>query len=165
MNNPTDYVLKLKKSLYGLKQAARSWYQTLKNWLIGYGFLTSNADPCLFIRNQTISFSWVDDILVVGNDSSQIINKLKSSFKIKDLGLASHVLGIRIVQDRENHVLISQMHYINEILKKYNREDCTTTSAPMHSKNKLEQSRDEEAYAFKKLNLDYRAAIGSPNYI
>ncbi|MBW0493743.1 hypothetical protein O181_033458 [Austropuccinia psidii MF-1] len=165
MNSPTDYVLKCKKSLYGLKQAARSWYQTLKNWLIGYGFITSNADPCLFIRNQTILFSWVDDILVAGNDSIQIINELKSDFKIKDLGLASHVLGIRIVRDRENHVVINQTHYINELLKKYNMEDCKTTSTPMQSKNKLEPSRDQEANEFKKLNLDYRAAIGGLNYI
>ncbi|MBW0516496.1 hypothetical protein O181_056211 [Austropuccinia psidii MF-1] len=97
LNNPTDNVPKLKKSLYGLKQAARSWYQTLKNWLGNYGFVTSNSEPCFFIKNQTILFAWVDDILEIGNDSTQVINGLKGSFKIKDLGLASHVLGIKIV--------------------------------------------------------------------
>ncbi|MBW0508550.1 hypothetical protein O181_048265 [Austropuccinia psidii MF-1] len=121
-------------------------------------------DPCLLIRNQTTSFSWVDNILVVGNDSSKIINELKSTFKIKDLGLESHVLGMQIVQDRENHVLINQTHYINELLKKYNMKYCKTTPTPIQINNKLEPFKDEEVDEFKKLNLDYKAAIGSLNY-
>ncbi|MBW0540242.1 hypothetical protein O181_079957 [Austropuccinia psidii MF-1] len=76
MNNPTEYVLKLKESLYGSKQAARRWYQTLKNWLINFSFLPSNADPCLSIRGHTILFAWMDKILIVGNDANQDMNGL-----------------------------------------------------------------------------------------
>ncbi|MBW0460452.1 hypothetical protein O181_000167 [Austropuccinia psidii MF-1] len=165
MKNPTEYVLKLKKSLYGLTQAAQSWYQTLKNWLINFGFIPSNADPCLFIRGRTILFAWVDDILIVGNDSNQVINGLKEQLKIKDLGPASHLLGIRIIRDRLDHITINQTHYIEELLKKYNMEDCKTTSTSMQSNIKLEPSKDEEAKEFKKLNLDYRASVGSLNYL
>ncbi|MBW0481448.1 hypothetical protein O181_021163 [Austropuccinia psidii MF-1] len=141
MGNPSEFALKLKKSLYGLKQAARSWYQTLKNWLV------------------------IDDILVVGEESEQVINGLKGSFKIKDLGLAGQVLGIKIIRNRLDHIAINQTYYINNLLEKYEMSDCKTTSTPMQSNLKIEPSTDEASDEFKKLNLDYRAAIGSLNYL
>jgi hypothetical protein len=47
-----DYIMKLKKSLYGLKQSARSWYNTMSSWLENKGFQISEADPCLFTKND-----------------------------------------------------------------------------------------------------------------
>ena len=41
-------VLKLNKSLYGLKQSPRNWFLHLKKGLIRQGFTPSNFDPCLF---------------------------------------------------------------------------------------------------------------------
>nr|KYP46794.1 Retrovirus-related Pol polyprotein from transposon TNT 1-94 [Cajanus cajan] len=45
-----NYVCKLKKSLYGLKQALRVWYQSLKAFLLSYGFTNARFDTsCLYI--------------------------------------------------------------------------------------------------------------------
>ena len=42
------YVVKLHKSLYGLKQAGRKWYDTLCSSLADIGFKRSMADPAVF---------------------------------------------------------------------------------------------------------------------
>ena len=44
------HLCKLHKSLYGLKQALRAWYERFSNFLLGLGFHTTYADPSLFIR-------------------------------------------------------------------------------------------------------------------
>jgi len=64
INEPGNFVIKLKKTLYGLKQAARGWYTTMSDWFIGHGYRISDADPCLFISNQgDLAFAWVDDLI------------------------------------------------------------------------------------------------------
>ena len=72
----SDHVCLLKKSLYGLKQAPRAWFDRLSQFLLHIGFHCSKADPSLFIlRNSSmviILLIYVNDILVVGNDSSYI---------------------------------------------------------------------------------------------
>lgn len=38
INEPGEFVIKLKKTLYGLKQAARGWYTTMTDWFVGHGY-------------------------------------------------------------------------------------------------------------------------------
>ena len=72
-----DYVSKLKKSLYGLKQSARCWNQTLDNLLVTNGYRRSPTDECIYVKTVKrddgfISFFilavYVDDIIPVSND-------------------------------------------------------------------------------------------------
>ena len=51
-----QYVLKLKKSLYGLKQASLNWHNMLKTVLLGRGFVGSILDPCVYITKDLIVF-------------------------------------------------------------------------------------------------------------
>ena len=96
-----NMVCKLKKSLYGLKQASRQWFARLVAELLHQGFLQSKNDYSLFIRNfddcMTIIFVYVDNILLTG-DSQIHMDKLKQHlykvFSIKDLGHISLFLGI-----------------------------------------------------------------------
>lgn len=64
-------VCKLKKSIYGLKQAAKSWNDKLKETLQMYGFMQGEADSCLFAKqeneNLILLAVYVDDMLVTGN--------------------------------------------------------------------------------------------------
>ena len=45
-------VIKLKRSLYGLKQAGRYWNQMLSERLIELGLRQSKSDPCLFLKED-----------------------------------------------------------------------------------------------------------------
>ncbi|KAL5823960.1 hypothetical protein ACOSQ4_021860 [Xanthoceras sorbifolium] len=85
-----SYVCQLHKALYGLKQAPRSWFYKLRAALVSWGFQNSVSDVSLFIHHSTCLvvylLVYVDDILITGNDSSQIqlfIAKLHFTFALK----------------------------------------------------------------------------------
>ena len=58
-----DIALKLKKSLYGQAEAARLWYEKLRNGLLERSFVMSKVDPCLFMSKPLICVVYVDDCL------------------------------------------------------------------------------------------------------
>ena len=71
----------LMKSLYGLKQSGRNWFQTLSSYLSTLGFVASISDPCLFLRkNGSVYYYvcvWVDDIIYFSTD-----DKFKHEFEV-----------------------------------------------------------------------------------
>nr|GEW22391.1 hypothetical protein [Tanacetum cinerariifolium] len=71
-------VCKLKKSLYGRKQAPRQWFAKLSNALIAFDFTQSKIDYSLFVKKE--GSSYVDDLLIIGNDQTQIF-KLKTQLR------------------------------------------------------------------------------------
>ena len=69
---------KLKKSLYGQAEAARLWYEKLRNGFFECGFVTSKVDPCLFMSKTVICVVYVDDCLFWERSQSDIDNVMKS---------------------------------------------------------------------------------------
>ena len=69
------YVYKLRKSLYGLRQPPKKFFEHLKDQLTSVGFEQSSADSCLFIKNDCICITYVDDILIFARND-KIINKM-----------------------------------------------------------------------------------------
>lgn len=166
IKNPDGFVIKLKKTLYGLKQAARGWYTTMTDWFIKHGYWISDADPCLLISNQgDLAFAWVDNLILVGENTDELIKNISKDFKIKDLGIAQHILGMKIDYLEEEKMFINQTHYVQSLIEEYGLEDAKETGTPMQANIKLLKSTEEEAKEFKKKNLDYRSAIGSLNYL
>ena len=76
----SNKVCKLVKSLYGLKQTSRQWNQEFSGKLLGFGFVQSQIDNCLFIKRSKYIFLalliYVDDVLIVGSDI-QCVQSLK----------------------------------------------------------------------------------------
>ena len=58
-----DVFLKLKKSLYGQAEAARIWYEKMRNGLLDRSFVMSKVDLCLFMSKTVICVVYVDDYL------------------------------------------------------------------------------------------------------
>jgi hypothetical protein len=50
------YCVKLNKSLYGLKQSGRKWYNRLKEFLLNKGYSNNDDCPCVFIRKSSTRF-------------------------------------------------------------------------------------------------------------
>ena len=82
--NRRKYVLKLNKSLYGLKQASHNWYEKLKQALSDRKFSPSKIDPCIFVKEGIIVLVYVDDCIIVGDSMARIdvlIHSLQSGPK------------------------------------------------------------------------------------
>ncbi|GKD97790.1 zinc finger, CCHC-type containing protein [Tanacetum coccineum] len=77
---------------------------------------------------------------------------------MKDMGEADVILGIRIKHE-SNGIAISQSHYIEKVLKKFNYFDCTPVSTPMDTSEKLMPNNDQVAS-----QLEYSRVIGCLMY-
>jgi len=98
----------LKRAIYGLKQAAKSWNDKI-NYLINQDFCRSNYDPCIYIKkerkNYVVIGLHVDDFYIFSNskqETKKLKEKLSEWFKIRDLGAVSECLGIKITRDRKH---------------------------------------------------------------
>ncbi|KAK8557982.1 hypothetical protein V6N13_050332 [Hibiscus sabdariffa] len=105
-------VCKLQRSIYGLKQASRSWNLRFNDAIKDFGFIKNEDEPCVYkkVRGSIVSFLilYVDDILIIGNDVStlqSIKTWLSSCFSMKDLGEATYILGVKIYRDRSRRLL------------------------------------------------------------
>ncbi|KAK4386695.1 Retrovirus-related Pol polyprotein from transposon RE1 [Sesamum angolense] len=134
---PAGKVCKLKRSLYGLKQASRQWNQELTSQLIRYGFSQSPHDHCLFTQQTTDGFLvllvYVDDVLITGSSQLQI-DKVKhflhSTFTIKDLGPAKYFLGLEIARSIEG-LSVTQHKYIRDIILDTGLQNSKPATTPL----------------------------------
>nr|GEU86069.1 zinc finger, CCHC-type [Tanacetum cinerariifolium] len=150
-------VCKLKKSLYGLKQAPKQWHQKFDDVVLSNGFSLNQADKCMYSKfdasgKGVIICLYVDDMLIFGTDQVQV-NKTKevlsSKFDMKDLGEAEVILGIRIKREN-NCIFISQSHYIEKILTKFNFANCSHVYTPV---DPTVSTRPDIAFAVGKLSM------------
>nr|GFA72174.1 zinc finger, CCHC-type [Tanacetum cinerariifolium] len=140
MKQPEEFVMpgnehkvcKLVKSLYGLKQAPKQWHQKFDEVVLSSGFYLNQSDKGVYSKfddsgKGVIICLYVDDMLIFGTDQNQVDKTkkfLSSRFSMKDMGEADVILGKKI--NRENkRIVITQSHYIEKILKKFNHEDCS----------------------------------------
>uniref|UniRef100_A0A2N9GD76 CCHC-type domain-containing protein n=1 Tax=Fagus sylvatica TaxID=28930 RepID=A0A2N9GD76_FAGSY len=136
-------VCRLRKSLYGLKQASRNWFFKLTTVLLDAGFTQSQADHSLFTLVSTTSITivlvYVDDILVAGNDLSQIEtfkHALSTNFKTKDLGPLKYFLGLEVARSPKG-IFLNQRKYALDILNDSGQLGARTASFPMEQNLKL----------------------------
>ena len=120
-------VCKLQRSIYGLKQASRSWNLRFDEAVKDFGFIKNEDEPCVYkkVSGSAIVFLvlYVDDILLIGNDVP-ILQNVKSwrgnCFSMKDLGEAAYILGIKIYRDRSKMLIgLSQSIYIDKVLNRF----------------------------------------------
>jgi hypothetical protein len=97
---------KLKKFIYGLKQASRQWYLKFHEVIKKFGFVKNQVDNCVYIKIKGIMFIililYVDDILLTSSDKNLLYETkgfLSSNFDMNDLGDVSYVLDIKIHRD------------------------------------------------------------------
>jgi hypothetical protein len=125
------YALRVLRSLYGLKQAARDWNNLCCDHLRTIGFKQSLADPCLFIHSNRMIrlLVYVDDILCAtenAEDTNWVHSKLLERFNTKNLGPVTKLLGMRIMRDRtKREIFLDQEQYLIRVLKKFGMENAT----------------------------------------
>lgn len=163
---PKGHVCKLKKSLYGLKQASRQWFARLVEELKFQGFTLSKNDYSLFIKKNdsdiTILAVYVDDIITGSNE--QTIAELKAhlhhTFSIKDLGHLNYFLGIEVSRCDNGYVL-SQRKFTKEFLQHCELDISKPANSPFPSTLKLHADQGE-IYPNPAL---YRCYVGKLNFL
>ncbi|KAJ9547435.1 hypothetical protein OSB04_019978 [Centaurea solstitialis] len=155
--NPNK-VCKLLKSIYGLKQASRSWNLHFDERIKEFGFAKSEFEPCIYTKFSgsivTFLVLYVDEILLIGND-------------MKDLVEAAYILGIKIYRNKSKWLIgLSQSTYIDKILKKFRMDESKKGFIPMQHGIVLSKtpcpvsSQDQD----KMRSVPYASAIGSIMY-
>jgi hypothetical protein len=113
------YCLKLKKNIYGTKQAGRVWNKHLHKGLTKLGYVSSKIDPCVYYKGRSVFMLYVDDGIFAGPDKKEIddlIEGLKGEFKITDEGDLTEYLGVLVEKQADGRTKLSQPHLIKEIL-------------------------------------------------
>lgn len=159
----SGFALKLRKALYGLKKSPKYWYEKFSKLMKEYGFIRSENDYCLYIRDNLYVLLFVDDLLILSNNMSDVKllkQFLCSNFKMKDLGSNNlKYLGITIVKEG-NNLFIDQRDYLECVLKRFGMTDCRAVDTPMDVSAKLEENCSVNV----ELEAKCRACIGSLMY-
>ncbi|GJS05760.1 retrovirus-related pol polyprotein from transposon TNT 1-94 [Tanacetum coccineum] len=132
-----DHVYRLKKALYDLKQAPRTWYDKLSSFLIEHSFTKGIIDPTLFTQchggDILLVQVYVDDIIFGSTNldfSKRFANLMKNNFEMSMMGELKFFLGLQVHQSPRG-IFISQSQYAIELLKKHGLDECVSMSTPM----------------------------------
>ncbi|KAL0448531.1 UNVERIFIED_CONTAM: Retrovirus-related Pol polyprotein from transposon RE2 [Sesamum latifolium] len=168
-------VCRLQRSIYGLKQASRSWNTRFDEVIRGYNFIKNDCDPCIYkkISGSSVAYLvlYVDDILLIGNDVKMLRDIkawLSTQFSMKDMGKVSYILGIKIYRDRSRRMLgLTQSSYIekspktDEELKRMS--DIPYASAVGSIQYAVQCTRPDVAYALS-VTSRYQACAGEAHW-
>ncbi|KAL4021171.1 hypothetical protein IC575_019962 [Cucumis melo] len=135
-NSREIYSIKLQRSLYGLKQSGRMWYNRLSEYLLKECYQNNPICPCVFIKKSQSGFAiidvYVDDLNIIGTreELSKAIEYLKKEFEMKDLGKTKFCLVLQI-EHLADEIFIHQSTYIEKILKRFYVDKAHPLNIPM----------------------------------
>jgi hypothetical protein len=171
-SNRWKYVLKLNKSLYGLKQASHNWYLKLKEALEAREFVPSVVDPCIFMKKGLIVLVYVDDCIIISDNKLKIQHMVHSlsngpeKFILTQEGSLDKFLGIDIKGLGTDKYELSQPFLIERLIKfvedgiefDLNEKETPTPVA------KALLHKDENGKP-RKHSWNYRTAVGMAGYL
>lgn len=165
-----NYVLKLKKSIYGLKQSGREWNLKLDETLRNIGFVPCVNEPCLYRMSHhdklCLIAVYVDDLLICCEDKDimlQLKGRISEVFDCVDKGQVNLFLGMQVEREGElGAITVSQSQYINDLLKQHNMETCRPASTPLDTSFQVACTNEK---CTKVDTVSYQSSIGSLMYL
>jgi hypothetical protein len=159
-------VLRLRKALYGLRQAPRAWNAKLDSTLKRMGFMPSPHEAAIYWRgngeNALLVGVYIDDLVITGAKDAEVAafkEEMKVTFQMSDLGHLSY-LGIEVHQG-DSEITLRQTAYAKRIVELAGLTDCNPALTPMEERLKLSRdSTTEEVDA-----TQYRCLVGSLRYL
>jgi len=132
----TGTCLQLLQALYGLRRSPLLWLKEFSSILIKLGLQQIPGQPCLFTNGNIIIFFYVDDIVLLGRESStlqQFKDQLLQHYEMRILGEINWFLGIRIIRDKDQGKLwLCQDSYIEKIATSFHLEHSKLARIPMN---------------------------------
>jgi len=167
-------ILKLLRSLYGLKQAGFEWSEELEQFFLDAKFTRSQVDQAVYYRRtseeHTVITVSVDDMAVMSKHPKHILkfkDQLRTRFEISDLGELTWLLGLKVERDQTARTItLSQEAYINTVLEQFHLEEANPVTMPMETGAVLTKDKDHLTGTQLKISeySPYQRAIGSLMY-
>jgi transposase InsO family protein len=161
---------RLHRALYGLRQAPRAWHKRLNDELEKMDYKSSQADAGLYISNDNVRYPvylliYVDDILVAAptkGDIDAVKAAITAIFDARDLGDATHFLGMTIARDRPKRSLkLSQKLMTATLLSNYQMDECKARGIPLSPSTELSKDSGQPLEE----TSEYNHLVGSLLYI
>ena len=167
-------VLKLLRSLYGLKQAGFEWSEELAKVFVELGFTHSQIDQAVYFKksqdeHMVITVS-IDDMAVTSRYLTHVErfkDDLRKHFEISDLGELTWLLGLKVERDRAAQTItLTQKAYIETILERFCLVEAKAATTPMDPGAilSIEQSPATHAECERMQDVPYQRGIGSLMY-
>jgi len=168
-------ICKLHKTLYGLKQSPRVWYERIDSSLLTFGFKKSVTDTNVYIFTQNnrlvILALYVDDAILTNNDANGLLKQFKSKlakeFAMTNLGHIQYCLGIQIKKDEVNHTIyMHQAKYIEIKLHMFKLEMSKIVATPLETGLKLTKDMSPQIESEKEhmKEVPFQSVVGSLMY-
>jgi hypothetical protein len=168
--------VRLKKALYGTKQASNVWWSSLDRTLRGLGFRPCEANRCVYTRVTPTTgvtiLGVVDDVLTFYSRRdaaqwSELKAALRQRYRMKDLGTAEWVLGMQLIRDRKQRTIgLSIARYVDKMCNEFRLTDANpmpTPEAPGQQLHKKHDAQNEEERQ-RMAGAPYRELVGSLLY-
>jgi hypothetical protein len=129
-------VIRLRKALFGLKQASRRWAKQFLGVLQTLDFKPTLSDPCVFVHSSQESYLLihVDDCITATADEelrAKILTVLRKAFEtIKDTDQADQFVGLDIDVQPDGSIHVCQQAYLERLITRFNMEDSSPVPTP-----------------------------------
>jgi len=147
-----NYVCHLHKSLYGMKQSPRAWFDKFSTYLLEFGFHCSIPDPSLFVYSRgkdiILLLLYVNDMLITGNSSetlASLLAELNKRFKMKDMGQMHYFLGIQ-AQFHSEGLFLSQQKYAEDLPIAASMSDCAPMPTPLLLQLNKQRKQNQDTF-------------------
>ncbi|CAI7736560.1 unnamed protein product, partial [Closterium sp. NIES-53] len=144
----------LRQPVYGLRQAPRECYDTLRTTLAAFGFAPSTADPSLFLRTDTslppfYILVYVDDLVFATADTKALAlvkSELQKRHTCTDLGELRSYLGLQITRDRARRTItLTQSHMVQQVLQCFAFTWSSAQATPLATSHSLSAPPSDES--------------------
>ncbi|CAI7827912.1 unnamed protein product, partial [Closterium sp. NIES-54] len=144
---------RLRRLVYGLRQAPCEWHDTLRSTLSDLGFHPSSADPSLFVRRGSTLFFvlvYADDLVFATTDRVALADvklKLQKRHSCTDLGELRQYLGLQITRDRAPRTItLSHSHMVQQVLQQFELQHSSVQRTPLAIDHRLTGPFPEESF-------------------
>ena len=159
-----NFVCKLNKAIYGLKQSSKCWNSTFSSTLLKMNFKQSIHDSCVYtyFSNDILCIIglYVDDLILACNSNDFLVNvknKLQNVYKMKDLGEMKQFLGVN-VHHKNDSIFLEQSNFTENLLAKFGFSDAKPVATPVDISQKLCKLKEND----EKFDIDkYQSAVGA----
>ena len=169
-----DFVYRLDKGVYGIKQATRGFRTKMRGVFAAGGYRLSDADHSVYIKPagesgappKSVTGTWIDDSLSAGkkSDLKHVLKTMRGGgLVVKDMGEPAFMLGVEIRRDREAGTIhISQRRYILDMLEEFGMQDSNAVKTPLPANCALtkDMSPSTPEEVADMADVPYREAVG-----